>query len=188
MQKLLVFNSVSIDGYFASTDNDLTWSHNPVKDPEWVAYVSGNASAGGTLLFGRITYELMASFWPTTEAAASFPVIAEGMNRMKKIVVSKTFDSLAWENSELMKGELIPNVKSLKEQSGNGIAILGSGKITAQLAEAGLIDEYQLVVNPIVLGSGRTMFEGLSSKLPLRLTSTRKFENGNVLLCFELPK
>ncbi len=188
MQKLLVFNSVSIDGYFATKDNDLSWSHNALKDPEWDAFVSGNASAGGTLLFGRITYELMASFWPTSAAAASFPVVAEGMNKMKKVVFSKTLDTLAWENSELVKGELLSSVKALKEQAGNGIAILGSGIITAQLAAAGLIDEYQVVVNPVVLGSGRTMFDGLSLRLPLRLTSTRKFDNGNVLLCYELPK
>ena len=188
MQKLLVFNSVSIDGYFTADNNDLRWSHNPIKDPEWDAFVASNAGSGGTLLFGRITYELMASFWPTPAAAASFPEVAKGMNAMRKVVFSRTLETLSWENSKLMKGDLIEEVRKLKQQPGEGIAILGSSSITAQLASAGLIDEYQLVVNPIVLGSGRTMFEGIKDKLPLKLIKTRKFDNGNVLLCYELPK
>ena len=188
MQKLIVFNSVSIDGYFTDANNDLSWSHHLEKDPEWDAFVSNNARSDGTLLFGRITYQMMASFWPTPAAAASFPAVAAGMNKMQKIVFSRTLHTLAWENSKLMQGDLLTSVRELKEQPGKGIVILGSGSIIAQLASAGLIDEYQFVVTPVVLGSGRTMFEGMKSKLPLKLTSTRKFESGNVLLCYELPK
>jgi dihydrofolate reductase len=187
MQKLLVFNLISVDGYFTGVGNDLNWSHNPAPDPEWDAFVAGNASGGGTLLFGRVTYDMMASFWPTDQAKQLFAVVAEGMNSMKKLVFSRSQDTLPWKNTEVLKGDIVEQVRKLKEQPGKGIAILGSGSIVAQLAPSGVIDEYQMVITPVALGGGRTMFEGMTAKLPLTLTKSRSFANGNVVLCYE-PK
>jgi dihydrofolate reductase len=112
------------------------------------------------------------------------PAVAAGMNRMPKVVFSRTLTSAAWSNTTLVNGDLLPATRRMKEESGPDMAILGSGRIVAQLAQAGLIDEYQVVVNPLVLGAGRTMFEGCDRTLDLMLTKSRAFANGKVLLCY----
>ena len=183
MRKLVVFNSVTVDGYFTGADGDMSWAHN--EDPEWNAFVEENAGGGGVLVFGRVTYEMMASFWPTPFALQSFPLVARKMNEAEKIVFSRTLDSASWSNTKLLKGDLASEVRKLKEASGDDLVILGSGSIVAQLTDASLIDEYQIVVDPIVLGAGRTMFEGVKNKLKLKRVKTQTFNNGNVLLCYE---
>jgi dihydrofolate reductase len=185
MRRLGVFNSVSLDGYFVDGNGDMSWAHNAVKDAEWDAFVEGNASGGGVLLFGRITYELMASFWPTPIAAASMPAVAERMNNLPKVVFSRTLDQASWNNTKLVKGGLAGEVRKMKSEPGQGMTILGSGSIVSQLAQEGLIDEYAFVVIPVVLGKGRTMFDGVTARLAMKLTGTRDFSNGNVLLSYE---
>src|SRR6266852_9185587 len=187
MRKLVVFNHVTLDGYFVDMNGDMSWAHNNLKDAEYKAFVDGNASGGGELLFGRITYELMASYWPTPHALQNDPIVAEGMNNLKKVVFSRTLEKAAWNNTKLVKGDMAAEVRKMKKEPGEGMAILGSGSIVSQLAQEGLIDEYQMVVNPLVLGKGRTMFDGIKEKLALKLTKTRPFGNGIVLLCYE-PK
>ena len=186
MRKLIVFNHVSLDGYFVDGNGEMRWAHATHQDAEWDAFVSGNAGGGGTLVFGRITYELMAGFWPTPFAMESMPVVAEGMNSLPKIVFSKTMAQASWNNTTLVKGDPAAEMRNMKQAPGEDMVILGSGSIVAQLAREGLIDEYQIVVNPIVLGKGRTMFDGVRENLRLKLTKTRAFGNGNVLLCYEL--
>jgi dihydrofolate reductase len=183
MRKLLVFNHVTLDGYFVDLKGDMSWAHKD--DPEWNAFVAENAGGGGQLIFGRVTYDLMAGFWPTPFAIESMPVVAAGMNNMPKVVFSRTMDQAAWNNTRLVKGDLAAEIRKLKQEPGEGLVILGSGSLVAQLAQEGLIDEYQFVVNPVVLGAGKTMFEGVKEKLNLKLTRTRAFGNGNVLLCYE---
>jgi dihydrofolate reductase len=185
MPRLVVFNSMSLDGYFADANGDMRFAHNPARDAEWEAFVAGNARGGGTLLFGRITYELMAGYWPTPLAAEQMPVVAERMNHLPKVVFSRTLDRASWSNTTLVKDDLTGVVRTLKQESGEDMAILGSGSIVSQLARHRLIDEYQIVVIPVVLGRGRTMFQGVEERVPLRLTKTRTFSNGNVLLCYE---
>jgi dihydrofolate reductase len=183
MRKLAVFNNVSLDGYIADARGDMRWAHND--DAEWTAFAAENASGGGVLLLGRITYDLMASYWPTPAARATAPAVAEGMNRMQKVVCSRTLDQATWQNTTLVKDDIVAAVRKMKDEPGPGIAILGSGSIVAQLTEARLIDEYQIVVHPVVLGDGKTMFAGLRVQVPLRLTKTRVFGNGNVVLWYE---
>jgi dihydrofolate reductase len=182
MRKLVVFNNVTLDGYFTGAGGDFSWAHAGGDDPEYQAFVAENASGGGQLLFGRITYELMAGYWPTPDAMRSNPTVAEGMNRMPKVVFSRTLDTASWSNTKLVKGDVASEVRRMKNESGPGMAILGSGSIVAQLAPEGLIDEYQLVVNPVALGSGRTMFDGIRGRLNLELTGSRTFRNGKVFL------
>jgi dihydrofolate reductase len=174
---------VSLDAYFADANGDMSWAHK--KDPEWQAFVSENASGGGQLLFGRVTYDLMASFWPTPFAAQSNPIVVERMNSLPKFVFSRTLDKASWNNTTLVKGDLATEVRKLKREPGPNMTLMGSGSIVAQLADAGLIDEYQIVVSPLVLGNGRTLFEGVKKKLPMKLTKSRAFGNGNVVLCYE---
>jgi dihydrofolate reductase len=186
MPKLSVFNSITLDGYFTDARGDMSWAHGGAEDPEWNAFVNGNASGGdGTLLFGRVTYEMMASFWPTDEASKAMPAVAEGMNRMPKVVFSRTMEKAAWANTRVVRGDLVAEVKRMKDGSGGGLTILGSGSIVAQLAQARLVDEYQMVMVPVVLGHGRTMFEGLRDTQAMKLARSRAFSNGKVVLWYE---
>jgi dihydrofolate reductase len=183
VQRLIVFNHVTLDGYFTDRNGDMSWAHSD--DPESHAFAAENATGGGTLVFGRITYGMMASFWPTPAAAKAFPEVAERMNSAPKIVFSRTLDKASWHNTKLVKSGVAAEIRKMKTEPGEGMAILGSGTIVSQLAEEGLIDEYQVVVNPIVLGQGRTMFEGVKKRLPLKRTKLRTFANGNVFVCYE---
>jgi dihydrofolate reductase len=185
MRKLFAFNHVSLDGYFVDQNGDMSWAKADHQDAEWDAFVAGNASGGGVLVFGRITYEMMASFWPAPFAIENMPAIAEGMNSMEKVVFSRTLKQASWNNTKLVKGDLAAEIRKMKKESGKDMVILGSGSIVAQVAQEGLIDQYQIVVNPIVLGKGRTMFDGVKAKLRLKLTKSRTFGNGNVFLCYE---
>jgi dihydrofolate reductase len=185
MRKLVVFNNITLDGYFTGVDGDFSWAHVGGDDAEFNAFVAENASGGGQLVLGRITYELMASYWPTSDALRNDPIVAEGMNSMPKVVFSRTLDEAAWSNTRLVNGDLATEIRRLKGEPGPGMAILGSGSIVSQLASEGLIDEYQVVVNPVVLGMGRTMFDGMKSRLNLKPTRTRSFSNGKVYLCYE---
>jgi len=180
MRKLMAFDHLTLDGYFTDASNDMRWAHN--QDAEWNAFAEENAGAGGVLVFGRITYELMVSYWPTQDAIKNAPRLAERMNGLPKVVFSRTLDKVSWSNSKLVKGDLPAEIRALKSQPGKDLVILGSGSIVSQLTQENLIDEYQLVVNPVVLGKGRTLFEGVQKKLSLKLTATRSFGNGNVLL------
>ena len=184
MRKLLVFNSVTADGYFTDQNGDMSWAHKQ-DDPEWNAFTAENAKSGGELLFGRVTYDLMASFWPTPAAAKMAPGIAESMNKAPKVVFSKKMDKASWNNTRIIKGNLAEEIRKLKEAPGDGLVLMGSGKIISQIALEDVIDEYQMVVNPLALGKGRTMFDGIEGKLNLTLTSTRAFQNGNVLLSYK---
>jgi len=179
MQTLSAFITTSLDGFFADASGDMSWAHK--SDPEWLEFVHGNASGGGTLLFGRVTYELMIRYWPTPTAKQQNPVVAEGMNSAKKYVFSRTLKEATWQNTTLIKSDLAGEVQKLKQQSGKGLCILGSGTIVTQLAEARLIDELQIVVGPILLGKGKTPFETVKQRLPLKLRKTRSFTNGNVI-------
>jgi dihydrofolate reductase len=183
MRRLIAFEAVSLDGFFTDAKGDMSWAHK--QDPEWNAFAASNASGDGALLFGRVTYEMMASFWPTPAAMETMPAVAEGMNNMPKVVFSRTLEKTSWKNTKLVKGDIVAEVRKMKKESGPGMAILGSGTIVSQLAQAGLIDEFQIVVNPIVLGKGRTLFEGVKEKLALQLIKTRAFGNGNVVLYYE---
>ena len=185
MPKLLVFNSVTVDGYFSGLNGDISWAHKDRQDAEWNAFVSGNASSEGTLLLGRITYDLMASYWPTTTAMQNDPEVAAGMNNARKVVFSRTLDKASWKNTKLVKDRIADEVRRMKQAPGNDMAILGSGSIVSQLTQEGLIDEYQFVVNPIALGKGKILFEGITNKLNLKLLKTRTFQNGNVLMVYE---
>ncbi|HXF49662.1 MAG TPA: dihydrofolate reductase family protein [Verrucomicrobiae bacterium] len=183
MRKLAVFNNVSLDGYFTDQNNDMSWAHRD--DPEFNTFTAENAKGEGVLVFGRKTYDLMAGFWPTPIAAQMMPEVAEGMNRMPKVVFSRTMDKAAWKNTTLVKSDPAGAVRKMKKEGGLDMVILGSGSIVAQLAGEGLIDEYQFVVVPVILGGGRTMFEGLKKRLNLKLVRSHTFRNGNVFLCYE---
>src|SRR5215203_3003627 len=183
MRTLRSFTSISLDGFYTDASNDMSWAHK--RDDEWNAFSSGNASGDAALLFGRVTYEMMKAFWPTPQAAQMLPEVAKGMNTMRKYVVSRTLNAADWQNTTVLKGDLVEDVKTLKATEGPDLVILGSGSVVSQLTEARLIDEYQLVLTAVALGKGRTPFETLSDRRPFTLTKTKSFTNGNVVLWYE---
>jgi dihydrofolate reductase len=176
----MVFNSVSIDGYFTDANGDMSWAHKNADDEEFQKFTSENASGDASLLFGRKTYEMMKSFWPTPEAKKQMPKVAEGMNHSEKIVFSKSLKDPGWENARVISGDVVGEVKELKASKGPGIVIMGSGTIISQLAPSGLIDALHIIVVPVVVGAGRTMFEG-DPQMWWKLASTRTFKNGRIL-------
>lgn len=180
MAKLRVFESISVDGYFTDASGGMGWAHTSRDDPEFANWVSGNASGEGTLLFGRKTYQMMEAFWPTPAAAREMPVVAKGMNASIKYVASRTIQP-SWQNTHLLKGDLIEAVQELKSRDRRGITVLGSGSVAAQLGEAGLVDEYQFVIVPVALGAGRTVF---TKGRELRLIDYRAFPCGNVVVTY----
>lgn len=184
MRRLAVFNHVTLDGYFVDANGRMDWAKSDPGDEEWNAFVAENSSVESPILLGRVTYQLMAGFWSTPLAMHHSGEVAERMNRLPKVVFSRTLDSVAWNNTKLVKDDMAGEIRRMKQEPGEAMVILGSGSIVAQLAQEGLIDEYQIVLNPSVLGKGRTMFDGLQQKLDLKLTRTRAFSNGNVFLCY----
>lgn len=184
MRKLSVFNNVSLDGFFCDESANMSWAHN--NDAEWQAFTNENASGDGELLFGRITYEMMVSFWPTAQAKQAMPIVAERMSSARKVVFSKSLSKAEWQNTRLVKGDLGTEVRKLKAEPGPNMVLMGSGNIVSQLSALGLIDEYTLAVHPLALGTGRTLFETLKKPVNLSLKKTRSFENGNVVSWYAL--
>jgi dihydrofolate reductase len=183
-RKLEAFLQISLDGYYCDARGDMSFAHKPREDAEWQEFVVENASGGGMLLFGRTTYEMMASWWPTPMAAQAMPEVAASMNAMPKVVFSRSLRSADWANTTLIHDDLVGTVRRMKDEPGPDVAILGSGSIVRQLAEAALIDSFQVVVNPIALGAGKSLFFGLARPLDLILTNTRVFRNGSVVLWY----
>jgi len=172
----------SVDGYYMDGDGEMNWAHRDTNDSQWGEYVEGNAKGDAVLVFGRKTYELMIKFWPTPMAAQAMPMMAERMNQSPKIVFSKTLQAADWNNTTLIQTDACEAIKQLKLEEGPDLVILGSGSLIAQLAAQKLVDQYQIVILPLALGAGRTIFEGVPGKMNLELTRSRTFQNGNVVL------
>lgn len=182
MGKVIFFNLTSLDGYFEGPDRDINWH---IVDDEFNDFATQQTGEFGALLFGRVTYELMASYWPTEDARQNDPAIAEIMNRLPKIVFSKTLKKVEWENTRLVSDNFVEVVTKLKHESGKDIAIFGSSDLAVTFIEQGLVDEFRIMVNPIVLGDGKPILQGIKTRLSLRLLKTRTFKSGNVLLYYE---
>jgi len=190
----MMFNRISADGFFASTDANLDWI---VPDDQIDEEGAKATPETDTVLFGRKTYEMFASFWPLVvqnPEQASDPHIqgrrvtpatrtmALMLNDAKKIVFSKSLKEAKWNNSRIAR-ELDPRaIEELKRQPGKSIIIFGSGSLVSQLTQHGLIDEYMLVVNPIFLGRGRSLLAELNGRTRLKLEEARPYKSGNVVL------
>lgn len=187
MRKLNVFNNVSLDGYYTDAHNDYAWAHAGGDDPELMEFTKGNAQGVNALVFGRVTYEVMVSWWPTPQATKAMPEVARGMNEAPKYVFSRTLKAAAWSNTTLLNGNPAQEIARIKRLPGPDLTVLGSGTIAAQLAAAGLVDEVQLLVCPVVLGSGKSQFAGVSGQPWWSLQRTKAFRNGRVFLSYGKP-
>ena len=183
MGKLSVFNFMTLNGYFKGPDDDISWhQHGNKEEGEFAAE---GAQSDSILLFGRKTYEMMASFWPTSVAAKNMPEVADGMNKSEKIVFSRTLKNAAWTNTRIIKNNIVEEIRKLKSGSVKNMTILGSGSILTHLAEAGLVDTYMFMLDPLALGDGTPIFKGIGIKLELKLTETRSFKSGRLLLTYQ---
>lgn len=182
MRKLIVFNLITLDGFFEGPNQDISW-HNV--DGEFNDFSIQQLRSMGTILFGRVTYQMMASYWPAPQALRDDPIVAELMNNTPKVVFSHTLQQADWHNTTLVKGEASDAIRKLKQQPGGDMFIFGSGGLVSSIAPHDLIDEYRLIVNPVFLGSGVLMLRGLNERQHLKLLRTQTFQSGNVLLCYQ---
>ncbi len=181
MGKLSMFNFVTLNGNLEGVNRDISWHRHGAEENE---YAMEGLRSDSILLFGRVTYEMMAGYWPSPEALKNSPAMAEGMNRAEKIVFSRTLEKAGWSNTRVIKNDIVGEVRDLKQAPGKDMTILGSGSIVTQFADAGLIDEYQIMVDPVVLGEGTQLFKKLKRRLDLELVTARTFSSGVVLLCY----
>jgi dihydrofolate reductase len=179
MRKLLSFMVVTLDGYYEGPEGEFDW---PNVDDEFNEFAISQMNDIGMLVFGRATYEGMASYWPTPAALEDDPAITDRMNSIPKVVFSSTLDSADWENSTLVTGNAAEAIAELKQQPGKDLAMFGSPTLTASLIEQGLVDELRVMVHPILLGGGKSLFSTLHRRMPVELERTTVFKSGNVLL------
>lgn len=182
MRKVIVSNYVTIDGFFAGPNGELDWF---IWDDEMAKFSTDQLKTMGTILLGRVTYQLFADYWPTPSAYKENPIIAPMMNELPKIVFSSTLNRAEWNNSMVVKENIAEEISKLKKQPGKDMVIFGSGTIVSAFAKLGLIDLYRLIVNPVVLGSGKPLFKGLDNKLKLKLLNAKALGSGNVILEYE---
>ncbi|ODT06242.1 MAG: riboflavin biosynthesis protein RibD [Mesorhizobium sp. SCN 65-20] len=181
MRKIVVWNVMTLDGYFEGTEPwDLSF-HNLVWGAELEALSLAQGEELGTLLFGRKTYEGMASYW-TKETGA----IADMMNNSEKAVASRTLKEATWNNSRLLDGDIVEAVERLKREPGKDIFVFGSADLLDTLLAHGLVDEYRLCIAPVVLGAGNPLFKP-GRELAMKLTQTTTLKNGGVILRY-LPQ
>lgn len=181
MRTLYAFVMATLDGFFEGPDQELDWHH---ADEEFDEFAAGQLNDTDVLLFGRVTYEGMAGFWPTPAAQEEAPGVTERMNGLPKVVFSTTLETAEWSNTRLVREHVAEEVRVLKEQPGGSIGVLGSPTLTAGLIRMGLLDELRVMVNPVALGAGRSLLGGLDRALELELLQTRTFRSGNVLLTY----
>lgn len=180
-RKLTAYNFISLDGYYKGAGGDISWHRHGEEEN---AFAVEAMKQENILLFGRITYEMMAGYWPTAMAIENDPVVAMAINSARKIVFSASLLSAEWNNTTIVSGDIIDKAKKLKETEGSNLTILGSGSIVSQFTDAGLVDEYQVMVDPVALGNGTPIFSGIKSRLDLRLKDSRVFKSGVVFLSY----
>jgi dihydrofolate reductase len=201
MRRIVAYNNVSADGYFSAPDGNLNWVNH---DPE-IERANADASqqhGPGTLLFGRRTYEQFESFWPHVlsdsptapdphrpgRVSPEMKAFAESINEATKIVWSKSRKDFTWKNTRHLREFDAREVERLKQDAGTDMMIFGSGSIASQLTEHGLIDEYQFIVSPLLLGSGKSLIRDVAKSLKLNLIDSSSYKSGNVMLRYAPAK
>jgi len=180
MRKVIMWNLVTLDGFF---EGPKSWDidfHESVWGEELEQYSLDNSKSTDLLLFGRVTYEGMASYWPTAKDK-----IADFMNNVPKVVFSKTLKEAEWNNTRLVKDSAEKEVARLKQQPGKNIFIFGSAKLTASLSRADLIDEYDICLAPVLLGAGNPLFKASPERLKLKLIEAKPLKSGGVILRYQ---
>jgi dihydrofolate reductase len=182
MRRIFAFLVSSVDGYYEGPNQEFDW---PVVDDEFNQFAIEQLSEVDTLIFGRVTYEGMASYWPTPTAEQNDPEVTGAMNSLNKIVVSRTLGEPTWANTRLVKDDVVGELTRLKQQPGKDMVVMGSSNLTVNLLRAGLVDELRIMVMPVVLGGGHSLFRTAEDRIGLKLVSVKPFESGNVWLTYQ---
>jgi dihydrofolate reductase len=189
MRRIVVSEFLSLDGVMedpggAEGSRHGGWSFQ-FDDPDGMKYKLDEVLEHEALLLGRVTYEGFAAVWPGMTDDVGF---ADKMNEMPKYVVSGTLDHADWNNSTVLRGDVADEVRSLRQQEGGDILVAGSARLVRALAAADLIDEYRLMVFPIVLGEGKRLFDGMTEPAVLRLVDVRPLHSGTLILTYHRPE
>lgn len=191
MRKVIVSMNITLDGFMAGPDSELDWHFN-YWDNEMAEAAAELLSTADTILLGRVTYQAMALYWPYQTVNLAFArqdiAYADMMNCYEKVVFSKTLTRLGWQNAKLVNGNLRKEIRRLKAESGKHIIVFGSRSIVSALCKLDLVDEYQLWVHPVLLGTGKPLFKKAGNKIELDLFHQRKFSSGVTLFFYKPVK
>ncbi len=186
MRKVIASPFVTLDGFMAGPHGEIDWNE-PYFDEEMGNYIGEQFATMDTILLGRVTYQMFAGYWPT-QGVKDDPVFAEKMNTLLKVVFSRTLEKVEWNNSKLVKDNIVEEIRSLKQQPGKNLVIDGSAGLIHSLTNLGLIDEYRLRVHPVILGSGVPLFKDIKGRMTLKLVETKPFRSGVVILHYQPKK
>lgn len=184
MRKLIMWNIITIDGYFEGSQKwDLSF-HNSIWGPELEKMSLEQLRTADYLIFGRITYEGMAAYWTSPEATKSQSEIAQLMNRIPKLVFSTTLQDVHWSNTTLINDNAVEVIHQLKNERGKNLYVFGSANLSSTFIEHDLFDEYRIGISPVILGDGNLLFKTGSPTKKLSLASTQPLASGGVILTY----
>ena len=182
MRKINSYTFITLNGFYKGINEDINWHKHGGEESE---HATEGLSGNGILLFGRKTYEMMSSYWPTPAGMEAAPDIAKGMNSAEKIVFSRTLKEAKWNNTRIINDNVVEEIKKLKQNGNKDMTILGSGSILTLFAQHNLIDEYQFMIDPVIIGEGFSVLKNITIKLDLKLTRSKVYKSGVILACYQ---
>jgi dihydrofolate reductase len=186
MRHLIFFMHTSLDGFVAGLNGEMNWIN---VDEAMFDFIATMTDKADTALYGRVTYEMMQSYWPTAgkdpNASKHDKEHSVWYNKVSKVVLSKTMSEKELENTIVISDQLADNINKIKKQAGKNILIFGSPRASHSLLTQGLIDEFWLFVNPVLLGQGIPLFKGVTEMTQLKLIETKTFSSGVMALHYE---
>lgn len=189
MRHLIFFMHTSLDGFVAGPNGEMNWIH---VDEAMFDFVATMTDKADTALYGRVTYEMMQGYWPTAgdqpDASKHDKEHSAWYKKVAKVVLSKTMSEKGLENTTVISEQLTDRINKIKQQDGKNILIFGSPSASHALLGLGLIDEFWLFVNPVLLGEGMPLFKEVNEITPLKLIETKTFSSGVIALHYERKK